>query len=217
MVRLRRRLDLTARGPSDSGMTLIEMLVAMMLFTVLIGVFMSGIAVMTDSTVRTQAATGSSDEIRRAYQRLDKQIRYASAVNAPGLVGGNEYIEFETTAVAPGEDPTCTQWKLDAAADTLAFRTWPDLATATASTWTVVASRVLNVPATEPVFTFQPVDEAHTKQRVDVFLKVKDARGDGAELKSSFVALNTTPTTVTNEVIASGASKYPVCQQVGRT
>ncbi len=198
-------------------MTLIEMLVAMGLFTFLIGIFMAGIAAMTSVTVRTQASTDSGDEIRRTYQRLDKQLRYASAVNRPGLAGGDEYLEFQTSAVGVGSDPVCTQWKLDSDADTLAFRTWSDVDSATASAWTVVANRVRNDPATQPVFTFLPIDESHTKQRVEVFVDVQSLQGNGSELRSTFVALNTTPTTLTNEAATGGGSKYPVCQQINRS
>lgn len=198
-------------------MTLIEMLVSMGLFTILLGIFMSGVAAMTDLTVRSRSAADSSDEVRRAYQRLDKQLRYASAVNRPGVAGGNEYLEFQTSAVDVGTDVMCSQWKLDASADTLAFRTWPDVDGAAASSWTVVASRVVNDPSTSPVFTYLATDEDHTKQRVAVYLDVESNQGDGAELRSTFVALNTTPTTMTNEATSGGASKYPVCQQVGRS
>ncbi len=217
-ARLRRRLSAVRGGGSrDGGMTLIELLVSMGLFTILLGIFMSGVAAMTDLTVRSRSATESSDEVRRAYQRLDKQIRYAAAVNRPGVVGQDEYIEFQTTAVDVGTDVMCSQWKLDASADTLAFRTWPDVDGATASSWTVVASRVVNVSTTDPVFTYLAIDEDHTKQRVEVFINVESNQGDGAELRSTFVALNSTPTTVTDEATTGGASKYPVCQQVGRT
>lgn len=205
-------------GSRDAGMTLVELMVAMGLFTVLLGVFMSGVSVMTDATVRTQAAADSSDEVRRAYQRLDKQLRYASAVNRPGIAGGNQYIEFQTTAVAEGNEPMCSQWRLNASADTLEFRTWPDRDTSvTASGWSTVASRVVNDPTSDPAFTFLAVDENHTKQRVAVFVDVQNNQGKGAELSSMFVALNTTPTTLTNEATTGGQSRYPVCQQVGRS
>ncbi len=204
------------RSDSDGGMTLIELLVAMGLFTILLGVFMSGIAAMTSVTVRSQAAADSSDEVRRAYQRLDKQLRYASAVNRPGVVNGRQYIEFRNPSDDVSASPTCTQYRLNGAADTLEFRTWLDEAGASASSWTVVASRVKNNPTTEPAFVFLGTDGDHNKQRVTVYLNVENPQGDGAELRSTFVALNTTSTTVTTEADAFGNSKYPVCQQVSR-
>ncbi len=218
LVGLRARArSVTGASERDAGMTLIEMLVAMGLFAILLGVFMSGISAMTSMTVRARAAVDSSDEVRRAYQRMDKQIRYASAVNRPGVVGGNQYIEFITTDPSDSTAITCTQYKLNATADTLAFRTWPDVDGAAASSWVVVASRVQNNPATDPVFTFKATDGSHNRQRVTVYLNVETPQGDGAELRSEFVAVNTTPTTKTNQSDAGGNSKYPVCQQVART
>ena len=212
MARLRNRVQ---RG--DAGMTLIEMLVAMGLFSILLAVFMSGIVTMTKDTARVRASADSSDEIRRAYQLLDKQVHYASAGNRPGLGSGRQYIEFQTTAVASGATASCTQWRADPVTKQLSYRTWPDIASgATATPWVVVANRVNNNLTTNPVFTFLTVDENFVKQRVTVFLDVQDINGKGAQLKSTFVAINTTSTTLTTAADAFGASKFPVCQQVGR-
>lgn len=211
---LRNRL----RGQRDAGMTLIELMISMMLFTVLLGVFMSAIATMTKDTTRVRASADSSDEVRRAYQLLDKQVHYASAVNRPGIVSGRQYIEFQTTAVPSGATASCTQWRYDPTTKKLAYRTWSDVTTgATATAWVVVANRVSNNVTTNPVFTFLPVNENFVKQRVQVFLDVQDVNGKGAQLKSTFVAINTTATTLTSQADAAGNSKYPVCQQVGRT
>ncbi len=175
---MRRRVRVfTRHDRNDGGMTLIELLVAMGLFTILIGVFMSGVAAMTSVTVRIQAAADSSDEVRRAYQRLDKQLRYADAVNRPGVVAGKQYIEFRSPAPDAASSPVCTQYRLNGSADTLEYRTWDDAAGATATSWAVVASNVMNNPATEPAFTFLPTDGDHNKQRVTVYLKVENSPG----------------------------------------
>jgi prepilin-type N-terminal cleavage/methylation domain-containing protein len=213
MARLRNRVQ---RG--DEGMTLIELMISMMLFTVLLGVFMSAIVTMTKDTTRVRASADSSDEVRRAYQLLDKQVHYAVAVNRPGVVSGKQFIEFQTTAVVNGAQPQCTQWRFDPTTMQLAYRTWSDVATgATATAWAVVANRVTNNVTTSPVFTFLPVDENFVKQRVQVFLDVKDTSGKGAQLRSTFVAINTTSTTLTTQADGAGNSKFPVCQQVARS
>ena len=130
LTALRRRL----RRNDDEGFTLIELLVSMGLFTVLIGVFLSAITVMFRDTARVQAAADNSDEVRRVFFTLDKQLHYANAVNFPGSVSGRQYIEWQTTAVKPGASASCTQWRFDPVAAQLAFRTWDDVTTgATAS------------------------------------------------------------------------------------
>lgn len=191
----------TASGSQDHGYSLIELLVAMSLFTVLLATFMQGVVLMTKNTVRTQSVGNSSDSLRKVFDSMDKQLRYASALNAPARVGNSWYFEFTTTAKVDGVGGnTCTGYKLDTDADTLSIRTWTDGAT-TLPTWRMLANRIVNDPTTQPPFTFRAADDDFVKQRVAVFLKSQDVRGDGADLRSTFVARNTgvAEETVTND------------------
>lgn len=206
------------RPRDDSGYTLIELLVAMGLFTFLIVIFMSGIVQMTRSTVRVQNVTGSADEARRAFTRMDRQLRYASAVNRPVRVGDDWYLEFQTTSTGTTTG-ACTQWRLVDSGNRLQYRTWPDTGSPTASSWTTVASDVANDPTAQPPFSFAAADSTYTRQRVTLFLHVTDGQPGSAEVRATFVARNTSTATVTNAdaTPADGVSDSQVCQQVGRS
>lgn len=189
LLRLFRRRGSGGRGHRrESGYTLIEMLVAMGLMSVLIGIFMAGIVQMTKSAVRVQNVNNSTDEVRRAFDRMDRQIRYASAVNVPGQTGSDWYLEFLTTATGTATGQ-CTQWRLVHSTKQLQFRTWAP-ASSTASSWTTVASNVVNDPTTQPPFTFTAAGTTYTKEQVALYLKVGNGQPGGAEVSATFVARN---------------------------
>ncbi|HET9657929.1 MAG TPA: prepilin-type N-terminal cleavage/methylation domain-containing protein [Kineosporiaceae bacterium] len=205
------------RGREDGGYTLVELLVAMSLFAVLIAIYMAGIVQMTRSTNRVRNVTSSTDEGRRAFDRFDRQIRYASAVNRPVEVGSDWYLEFQTTATGSGTG-LCTQWRLLASTDQLQLRTWSDVSSPTATTWTTVASNVVNDPASQQPFTFHPADSTYNRQRVDLLLVVGNSQPGGAQVQAAFVARNTSTATVTNSATTNPlVSDTQVCQQVGRS
>jgi type II secretory pathway pseudopilin PulG len=164
------------------------MLVAMGLMSILIAIFMAGIVQMTKSAVRVQNVNNSTDEARRAFDRLDRQLRYASAVNTPGKTGNDWYVEFLTTATGTAT-AQCTQWRLVNSTHQLQYRTWA-VASATASGWTTVASNVVNNPATQPPFTLTAADTTYTKQQVALYLKVSNGQPGGAEVSARFIARN---------------------------
>jgi prepilin-type N-terminal cleavage/methylation domain-containing protein len=195
-------------GPDDAGFTLVELIVAMFLFSLLLGIFMSGIVLMTRDTVRVQNISNTEDEARRAFDRFDRQLRYASAVNPPGRVGNDWYFEYQTTATG-SVTGQCTQWRVQQSTQQLQVRTWDDATAATASGWAPVASHVSNDPTSEVPFTFTPADTTYMHQRVGLLLEVSMGATTPVRVQASFVARNTSTSTVTN----TGGL---VCQQVGR-
>lgn len=95
----------------DAGSTLVELVVTMVLMTVVMVVFTGAIVQIYRATLRTETSSTASAQVRQAFQRLDKVIRYASWIATPGKVGTSWYVEF-----AAG-DPTaalgCGQLRLD--------------------------------------------------------------------------------------------------------
>ena len=203
---------------ADSGYTLVELIVSMSILAFLIAIFMAAITQEYKNTVRTQAVSTSADETLRTMNRLDHTIRYAGAVNRPVEVGTNWYLEYQTTATLNGAQPVCTQWKFDSTADTVAYRTWTVTGGAVTPTpFITTSTHVVNNPATQQPFTFLPADPVYTKQRVVVWLIVQNSRGNGAQIQSTFTALNTSTATVTNpDLDSNGVSDTQVCQEAGR-
>ncbi|WP_182111189.1 MULTISPECIES: type II secretion system protein J [unclassified Actinotalea] len=205
----------------DGGLTLIELLVSMGIFTVVLVVFMSGLISMTTSTVRAQDVTNAGDAVRSAFQTMDKQIRYADAVNRPGVgASGSYYLEFRTGAQPDGLAPLCTQWRLDPTARTLAYRTKRDVPSAPVSPWRTIATDVRNPlsgPDKNMPFRFEAAGGASARQSVTVSLDVgRGAAGPdavtGADMGTVFVARNSSYASPSNpDLDSDGISDTPVC------
>lgn len=203
----------------ESGFTLIELLVAMSIFSILLAVFISGVARMSKETVRVQNTGDNANDIRRSFALLDKQIRYASDVNMPTKVGNNWYVEWRTSAQpAAGSAAKCTQWRLNTTTDLLDYRTWVDSATPGTPSWNVAGTHVVNSVTTEPPFTVALADQTHTHMQVGVSLRVQRGASTATSLQSTYVARNTTTnvaTTPTNAAVG-GVTTSPVCTALGR-
>lgn len=203
------------RPRGESGTTLIEMLVAMGIFTIVVTVFMGGLVGMTQSTARSQSVSDSADAVRKAFQRMDKQVRYASAINRPGAgASGARYVEFRTTAVPAGKSPFCTQWRYDPTTAQLQVRTWDDVPSAPVSAWsTIVTSARNDLTLTDNLpFAFTPADATYTRQSLTVTLDVGYGTQAGSQMSSTFVARNSSSESLSNtDSEPDGDSDTPVC------
>ncbi len=192
---------------SDAGFTLVELLVAMGLFLVLLTVFGVAVEAMTSDVRKTRGISEATDNVRLAFDRFDKQVRYAYAINAATRVGNDWYVEFDTVDTTGAR--VCRQWRLVAASQALQQRAWPAGTTpAIAPAWSTVAAGVINDPATEPPFTVAGTTVARRYQRLALDVVIQRSAGSvgRAATRSVFYGRNTGPDTVT-----------PVCTQVGRS
>jgi type II secretory pathway pseudopilin PulG len=219
MSRLRAALG---RRPEDrdGGMSLVELIVAMGIFTVVVSVFMAGIVVMTKSTARAQAVGDAGDSARKVFQKLDKEVRYAAAINGAGPgSAGTYYVEYLTTAVDAGLKPLCTQWRYVASSRQLQVRTWrTDAPTPTA--WRTMATNVRNDLTTNKPFVTTFAGTVALKQRLTVRLDIGPGAAGGkkgAELEADFVARNSSIDSQSNrDDDLNGTSDLPVCPGPGR-
>lgn len=215
------------RAPrGDDGVTLVEQLVAMSIFMVVVGLFMSALVTMTSGTSRTQNTADSGDSVRAAFLRMDRQVRYATDINQAGRgASGDWYVEFRSpqqstsTTAARSDVPAglCTQWRYGVAEGHLDMRTWTD-GSVPPSSWTTVATR-LQPPAAAP-FSVALTSDSQPFQRLSVHLVA--ARGTGgaagsAEIETTFVARNSSPASTTNvDSNHDGVTDSPVCSAGGR-
>lgn len=209
------------RGAADAGFTLVEYTVAMAIFTIVIAITAGGVALMARDVVKTTNLSTSTDQIRLAFGRLDRQVRYASEINFPGAVGGSRwYVEF----LAPNGDgvPTCHQWLLDTGTDKLQERWWPGppaTAPATAPAWTTVASTIANDPVTDQPFTLVPADVDAPRQGLVVELIARKAARDTSSvtMQTSLYARNSSVQSAANsDADGNGASDDAICDELGR-
>ncbi len=203
----------------EGGFTLVEYIVAMGIFSIVIGVIVGGVNVMTNDLRKATSLSDATSVGRLALTRLDKQVRYANAINRPVKVGSDWYVEFSSTNSTGVK--TCYQWRLVASTDTLQQRTWADTGSAPSSapTWQTVAKTVVNDPTTQQPFTFLP-STTYPLQGLSLYLVVSTGKISPGTVstRTSIFARNTYTGTATNDDANSdGASDNPVCQNgVGR-
>jgi prepilin-type N-terminal cleavage/methylation domain-containing protein len=195
-----------ARRGDDSGLTIVELLVAMGIFGVLLAIFSSAMMSLSKATVRTLQRSTQTSESRTIFDLFDKQVRSASAVNSAGLgtSGLNWYVEYKNEIAVP---TTCTQWVLRTDTDTLAFRTYTDGAVA-GSTWRTVAKDVVNT-TTQPPFALTVSSAAIPMQRLSLNLRFQKGKGPLSLSNSVFTARNTSTATDSNSATTQ------VCQFSG--
>jgi prepilin-type N-terminal cleavage/methylation domain-containing protein len=152
----------------DGGFTLVELLATMALFSVFLAIFGAAVFTMLKDVRKTQANSDGLDSNRRVVQLVDKQIRYANVINAPGAgTDGNYYVEWRSGNT--GVRQTCTSWRLDRTNHLLQYRSWQpklvasDVLSATAPGWITKAFKVYDPPASAVRPSGVPFDRVSNK------------------------------------------------------
>ena len=213
----------------DAGISIVELLIAMAIFVTVIVVFMAGVVVMTKNTVRSQVTIDAGDDVRRVFQVMDKQVRYADAINRPGTGGaGRMYVEFRTPAtVAASGVTTCTQWRWDPATELLQTRTWTD-GPGTLPSFRTVATDIAApdltpapTPAPTPTptpypFAMTPAEPTHPRQELSLTLRIEGAEDAEISTASTFIARNSSVESDGNaDTNGDGVSDKPACWKTG--
>jgi len=122
-MRLHRRI--TRRRLGDEGTTLAELLVTMAVLSVVMIMFTAATMQVYRTVTATESLSDAQNELGRAFQRFDRELRYASGITNPATLGSGTYVEFA------GADPTrCYQLRLvpgpagTDAQGVLQLRTW---------------------------------------------------------------------------------------------
>ena len=169
-------------------MTLVEVMVSMSVFSVLLAIFTTGVLSMFRSADKNMDIAQTVTQANLAFTRLDKQIRYASAVSSPtdpALASGS-YVEYLISVANVG---TCYELWYDPAKHALRTRNWSAQGVAPNS-WTTLAT---GVTATKPFTLIQPVKQ-FTFQRLKLDLTTTAGGGGNpttAQTTVTFTALNT--------------------------
>jgi prepilin-type N-terminal cleavage/methylation domain-containing protein len=213
ITRLTARLD---RARSDDGFTMIEVVVTMVIMAVVLVIFSAGIAQVFGVESKVEAASNSQSSLSIAFQKLDRQIRYATGISTPGPMqtgDADPVVEFLTTNTGAN---ICTQLRLDVGSGQLLERTWTQSPLAvppipTPDTQPPLASGFLPPSTTsDPVvpapFTTKPTSDGTTSfnyQRLEINLTAIDGTGQHAVTRQSdviFTALNTDLSSATTGV-----------------
>ena len=119
----------------DSGTTLIELIVGMMVMGVFMTIFTTAVVSMAKTTTKVEAVTTSASQVNNAFLTLDRIVRYASAVSTPGTgASGDWYVELESVDYGSSSAQTqCTQLRLATASQQLQLRTWTPVGATTSA------------------------------------------------------------------------------------
>ena len=131
--------------------------------------FLAAINAIYSGIHKQQGITDAADGNRRAFELLDKQVRYASGINTPGTAAdGNFYVEYQWSKSTGSLDAvTCSQWRLNPTTDVLQYRSWASGTTPNPTpSWTTVDTGVINNPSTQPPFWLLGTDGARRDDAV---------------------------------------------------
>ncbi len=198
----------------DEGTSLLELLVAMTLMTVFMSMFTTAVFMMTSSTNKTDASVNTAGQVNNAFLRLDKLVRYASAISTPGTgtTTRDWYVEFSVPTTA--NKSTCNQLRVDISTSQLQLRTWAvnaDQTAGAATSWVPLASSVTNGTAaansaTTPFVLSTPATSLYRQLQITLIASQVSPATATATSSVTFTALNSTQTSSTS-----------VCQQVARS
>lgn len=172
--------DLAARR-DDAGLTLIELLVAMLIFSAVIAAVYS---VLINVQRQSSDLAGREETVgnaRLALQQMDRQIRSGNVLYDPAAEALPLSMRVYTQA---NGDERCVQWQVFN--NTLRMRAWsPTWQTdGLVTSWGTVARGLQNTSASPP-FALEGGSTAYGSRLVNISLKVKDARSKGAVLEVS--------------------------------
>lgn len=206
-------LELRGARRADSGFTLVELVVAMVILTIFFAAFTGVVAHFFDLNKRQQARAAGTDVARTMVETLDRQVRYANGINAPSQGGdGTWWVDWRTGSV--GKQQTCNQWRVTAAG-AAQWRSWePSLtnpaAAVTPSGWRSIGDSV-RADGSSPVFALGAglAGSASSRQTLTLDFAVSRAGDrDAVATIVTFTAVNTK---------APGAPSPAVCQEVPRS
>lgn len=128
-------------GPwgTDDGTSLAELLVGMIIMAIAGAAATGGLILVFRTLNSFEARTTAQQQLTGSFQRLDREIRYASAVSQPAMVGSDYYVEYLLGLTGT---PTCVELRLHTATSQLQQRRWPNGSPTGASAWLSLASGV---------------------------------------------------------------------------
>jgi prepilin-type N-terminal cleavage/methylation domain-containing protein len=94
---------------NDAGFSLIEVMVTMGVMSVLMVIFTTAILQVYRTSSATQSLSTAQSQLQIAFQRFDRELRYASWIGVPGKVGTVWYVEY-----ADADAVRCGQLRLEA-------------------------------------------------------------------------------------------------------
>jgi prepilin-type N-terminal cleavage/methylation domain-containing protein len=193
-----------AQGGDDRGVTLVEVSVGMAIMSVFAAIFTSAMLQVYRSVNTTESRSWAATQVQVAFQRLDKEIRYAKKINTPALVGTKWYVEYLTYAMPSGSSTgvwTCHAVRLNGTS--LQVLSWSKDATPDPSAFATIMSDVQATDSTAGPFSIPAaVSGANDLQQLRLAVTARGGTNSTAasgQLDVTFTALNSSSTAKTND------------------
>lgn len=203
---MREFLTRRARRSGDDGVTLVELLISMTIFSIVIALTYSVLLTIQRQTKDTTARADSVGDARVVLQQIDRQVRSGNVLYSPANEIGT--TGCTATTVAPSLTPNagncmriytqangdqrCVQWQVTGGV--VRSRSWsPTWETdGLVSDWAVTAHNTVNT-ASSPPFILQGGATAYGSRLVDIELRIKNPQSKGAPVNvtSSLSGRNT--------------------------
>lgn len=169
---------------NEDGVTLSELLVAMMVLSLALGVFFTTLASVQKSVAETDIRTRSNTQARLALQTLDHEVRSGNVLYDPATSSDPHfrfkiYTQANASTRQPSPGYTCRLWRINDDNE-LQTRWWPPLLPGDATDWRTVATGIVNKAVSVPVNAFELDPDPNKGGRTVnvVFLVNEDLRGD---------------------------------------
>lgn len=179
----------------DQGLTLVELLVSMAIFSTIIGFVYGVLITVQKQSVDVQAREQSVGNARLAIEQMDRQIRSGNVLYDPNDTTDPGYLPLSMRIYTQANgDEKCVQWQI--LNGRLRTRSWSTTwqTDANISAWSMVAGNVLNTTAdaTQP-FALPAGTTAFGKRLINVNLRVKSPSDKGGEqvIQTSLSGRNT--------------------------
>lgn len=105
-----RRRPGAGRDRDDAGSSLVEVMASLAVMSIVMVVFAGSILQVYRTSAKTEAISIIQATLQNAFQRFDRELRYASWISQPGRVGTAWYVEY-----AGYDGATCGQLRLETA------------------------------------------------------------------------------------------------------
>ncbi len=143
-------------------MTLVELVVAMGILSIVMLVLTTTLSSIQRAVVEEDVRIRLNDQARLAMQSIDRLVRSGNILYDPVDESGNDPYSASATGYlfriytqaeqSSGQDARCALWLVNDDQQLL-YRTWPILAPNGASDWTIVADGIVNRDLSQPAFS----------------------------------------------------------------
>jgi prepilin-type N-terminal cleavage/methylation domain-containing protein len=191
-------------GAEETGMTLVELIVAMAILSVVLTVFLTTFVTVQKAASKEDLQSQNNNNTRLALENMDRLVRSGNVLYDPSMPSSNPntlgctayqcflvYTQANGTTAQPS---TCIEWRVTGGG--LQTRSWlPGQVAATSATpWRVVASGVLNQLVSPSLRTFQiDTDPLKGGRTIDVvfLVGVGGSSTSTARVEASLTGRNT--------------------------